>query len=259
MIEPKIPAISLIPEVLFSFAGIGVTNSVLASISVSLIIFFLSLVFLRNLRLIPTKGQLVFEEIVGFFYNQTKASFGNEKRAKQYLSLIITIFLFVLIANQFTLIPLVQSIVVDGVNVFKTPTAHLSQTLTLSFLVVAISHIAAFWISPLKHLSNVFNLAEIFKVKSVADLPNMFLQIFLGILNIIGEFAKVISLAARLFGNIFAGEVMVGVIAGLSYGTMFLVPIPFMAISIFSGIIQAFVFAFLSLSFISGTITSVES
>jgi F-type H+-transporting ATPase subunit a len=259
MIEPKIPEISLNPDVLFTIASIDITNSALASVSVSIIIFFLSLFFIRNLQLIPSKGQLVFEEIVGFFYNQTKVSFGSEKRAKQYLALIITIFLFVLIANQFTLIPLVQSVVTDGVSVFKTPTAHLSQTLTLSLVVVVISHVAAFMISPLKHISNVFNLGEILKVRSLADLPNMFLQIFLGILNIIGEFAKVISLSARLFGNVFAGEVMVGVIAGLSFYTMFLVPISFMAISIFSGIIQAFVFAFLSLSFISGTITSVES
>ena len=95
-------------------------------------------------------------------------------------------------------------------------------------------------------------------MKSFADLPNVLLQLFLGVLNIIGELAKVISLSARLFGNIFAGEVMVGVIAGLSFYTMFFVPIPFIFLSIFSGIVQAFVFSYLSLSFMSDIIKSVE-
>lgn len=259
MIEPKIPEISLIPSEVFNFNGISINSAVLASFTVTIILFFLGVILSRNLKVIPGKLQVIMEEGVSFFYNQCITSFGNEKLAKRYVSLIISIFLFIFIANQFTLIPLVQSIVIDGHEFFKSPTAHLGQTLTLSLVILGLAHLVALFTSPFKHISNILNLENILNVKSIADVPNMFLQIFLGILNLIGEFAKVISLSARLFGNIFAGEVMVGVIAGLSVYTMFIIPIPFMFLSIFSGIIQAFVFAFLSLSFMSDIIKNVNS
>ena len=63
--------------------------------------------------------------------------------------------------------------------------------------------------------------------------------------------AKVVSLSARLFGNIFAGNVMVAVVIGLSAFTQFIVPLPFIVLSVFSGLIQAFVFMLLSIQFIA--------
>ncbi|MDQ5919617.1 MAG: F-type H+-transporting ATPase subunit a [Patescibacteria group bacterium] len=80
----------------------------------------------------------------------------------------------------------------------------------------------------------------------------------MGLLDIIGELAKILSLSARLFGNIFAGDVMILVIVSLSTYTQFFVPLPFLALSIFSGFVQAFVFSLLSIQFLSGTITSVK-
>jgi F-type H+-transporting ATPase subunit a len=83
------------------------------------------------------------------------------------------------------------------------------------------------------------------------DFFTAFVEAFVGLLNIVGEMAKVVSLAARLFGNVFAGNVMVVVIIGLSAFTQFLVPIPFLVLSIFSGLVQAFVFTLLSIQFIA--------
>jgi F-type H+-transporting ATPase subunit a len=65
--------------------------------------------------------------------------------------------------------------------------------------------------------------------------------------------AKVISVSCRLFGNLFAGDVMVAVIISLSKFTEFIVPIPFLFLGIFSGFVQAFVFTLLSLQFVSST------
>jgi len=258
MIEPKIPNISLVPSEVLNFQGITINSAVLSSLVITGIFLLIATIIRLNLKIIPSKGQLIFEEVVSFFYNQCLTSFGDEKKAKRYVSLIITLFLFIFIANQFTIIPLVGSLVLDNHEVFKSPTGHLSQTLTLSIVILGLSHLIALFTAPWKHIANLLNLNALFEMKSIADLPNVFLQLFLGILNIIGELAKVISLSARLFGNIFAGEVMVGVIAGLSFYTMFFVPIPFIFLSIFSGIVQAFVFSFLSLSFMSDIIKSVE-
>ena len=80
----------------------------------------------------------------------------------------------------------------------------------------------------------------------------------LGLLDIIGELAKVISLSARLFGNILAGELIILIIAGLAAFTPFFIPIPFFVLSIFSGVVQTFVFVLLSIGFMSTTINSVK-
>jgi F-type H+-transporting ATPase subunit a len=254
LIKTSLPEISLIPHNLFSVYNIQINPAHLSSFAVTLIIFALGLILKNNLSYVPGRFQLIFEEIVGFFYNSSKISFGDEKSAKRYISFILSLFIFIGIENQFTLIPFIQSILINEKDAFMPSTAHLSQTLTLALIVVLLSHIAALIKSPMNHIFNLLNLHEILNVKSLKDIPNMFLQIFLGILNLIGEFTKVISLSVRLFGNIFAGEVMVAVITGISIYSMFLVPIPFMILGIFSGIIQAFVFSFLAIAFVSDTI-----
>lgn len=254
LIKTQIPEISLNPDYLFNIFNLNINSAHTSSFGATILILGLGIYLKSNLKPIPGKFQLIFEEIIGFFYNQTKISFNNDKYAKRYISFIISIFIFLIIQNQFALIPFVQSIVLEEKRVFIPSTSHLSQTLTLALIVVILAHVAAFIKSPWHHFLEIFNLNEILKIKSVSEFPNLILQIFLGTLNVIGEFTKVISLSVRLFGNIFAGEVMVGVIVGISTYTMFLVPIPFMVLSIFSGFIQAFVFSFLALAFVSDTI-----
>ncbi|HMR01506.1 MAG TPA: F0F1 ATP synthase subunit A, partial [Candidatus Gracilibacteria bacterium] len=105
---------------------------------------------------------------------------------------------------------------------------------------------------------NFIKIGSILKIRKPADVGQALLDIFLGLLDIVGELAKVISLSARLFGNIFAGEVMVVVIASLSVFTRYIVPVPFYLLGLLSGLIQALVFAVLSLSFIAGMHNTIE-
>ena len=178
---------------------------------------------------------------------------------EKHLPMILGLFIFIVIANQFTIIPFVQSIVVEGSgSLFRNPTSHFALPIALALIVAAVSHIIALTTAPIKHIGNFIKIGLFFKVRSFKDLGNAFLENFLAILDIIGEFAKVLSLSARLFGNVFAGVVMVGVITGLSTYTQFVVPLPFWVLSIFSGFIQALVFAFLAMAFISGMAKSVE-
>ena len=130
--------------------------------------------------------------------------------------------------------------------------------MALAIIVFMVTQIVAFTISPLHYFGSFIKVGEIFKARSVSAFFKALLDVFLGLLDIVGELAKVISLSARLFGNVFAGEVMVAVIAGLSDYTQFIVPMPFYVLSAFSGLIQAMVFAILALSFISGMHNNVR-
>jgi F-type H+-transporting ATPase subunit a len=142
--------------------------------------------------------------------------------------------------------------------VFRVPTANLALTVGLALAVVVAANILAFSISPIRHIQQFIVIKPLLAARTPSAFGLAFIDFFLGFLNIISEFAKVFSLSFRLFGNIFAGEVMVAVIAGLSAYTHFIAPIPFVALSIFSGFIQAFVFVLLSIQYIAGSIAAVE-
>lgn len=235
-----------------------ITNSVLAAFLITLIIISLVVFIKKGASLVPTRLQLGMEIITSFFLDSLRTAFGSEQRARKYLPLFLSIFIFLVIANQFSVIPLVTSIIASGGNLLRVPTSDWSQTITLALIVVVGAHLIALSISPLRHIGNFIKIKSFFKVRSFSDFGNAFLEFFLGLMDIISEFAKVISISARLFGNIFAGEIMVAIIASIAVFTQFIVPVPFMILSIFSGFVQAFVFTLLSLQFMTATITSVK-
>lgn len=255
----NIPSISVAPETIAEIGSFQLSNAMLSAYVVLAILALLMFAVKSRLSIIPGRLQVAMEGLVSFFYDGLVQAYGSEERAKKYLPLIVGFFLFIIIANQFTLIPFIQSIVLEGgVKVFRSPASHFALPITLALVVVVLSHIIAFSISPKKHIGNFIKLGLFLKVRSFKDFANALLENFLSILDIVGEFAKVISLAARLFGNVFAGEVMIAVISGLSAYTQFAVPMPFYVLSIFSGLIQSLVFAILAMAFISGMVKSVE-
>jgi F-type H+-transporting ATPase subunit a len=123
----------------------------------------------------------------------------------------------------------------------RSPASDLNFTLALAILtVVAVNVFGIAAIGAWKHISKFFNFSS----------P---INFFVGILEFISEIARMISFAFRLFGNVFAGEVLLVVIAFLA---PFIAPVPFFFLEIFVGFIQAFVFAMLALVFIA--IATVE-
>ncbi|MEO0205404.1 MAG: FoF1 ATP synthase subunit a, partial [candidate division WOR-3 bacterium] len=191
--------------------------------------------------------------------------FGSEERGRRFFPLIMTIFLFVLIINWFGLLPGVGSIgfyrekpvpteyieqkEVSGeetheaeihehkefVPLFRGASADLNTTLALALISVIFTQIYSIQILGFKGFIKRF-----IKLKN----PIMF---FVGILELIAEIAKIISFSFRLFGNIFAGEVLLTVMLFL---LPFVIPLPFLALEIFVGVIQAIIFSFLTLFFI---------
>lgn len=255
----NIPEISVAPHTAFELAGYAVPNAVFSGYVVLVMLLLFLLVLKARLSIVPGRVQVAMEGLMLFFYKGLVDAYGSEKRAKKHLPLILGLFLFIVICNQFTIIPFVQSIVTgEGDPFFRNPTSHFALPLTMSLVVALVSHIIAFTTAPIRHIGNFIRVGEFLKVRSFKDFGDALLANFLSILDIIGEFAKVISLAARLFGNVFAGEVMVAVISGLSIYTQFVVPLPFYVLSVFSGLIQALVFSILAMAFISGMAKSVE-
>lgn len=232
--------ISIRAEDIFRIGNFAVTNSLLFAF-ITLIILTVVAVFLRRrLNMIPGTGQNIFEVLVDGALGMMDSVLGDRRKSEKYFPAVFTIFLFVLCSNWLGLLPGVGSLTMRSAGVaiplFRAPAADLNFTLALALLAVTFVNVAGVIATGWKdRLGTFLNFKD----------PISF---FTGILELISEFAKIISFSFRLFGNIFAGEVLLTIMAFL---VPYLVPLPFFFLEIFVGFIQAFIFAMLTLVFVS--------
>lgn len=237
--------ISIAAEKLTEIGGLPITNSLLTTFVVSLFLIILAVVVKVKLSFVPGKLQSLFEMIIGSLYDLAKSV--SPKTAPEFFPLAATFFLFILFSNWFGLLPGISGIgiehVVHGetefIPFFRAATADLNTTIAL-----ALVSLAAVQYFGIKHIGLKLHIGKFISFKSPIDF-------FVGILEFIGEFSKIISFAFRLFGNVFAGEVLLTVITAL---IPILLPLPFLGLEIFVGFIQAVVFSVLTMVFISSAV-----
>jgi F-type H+-transporting ATPase subunit a len=235
--------ISINAETLFHIGSFPVTNSLLATSLIVIVLAIVSFFGTRNMKSNPKGLQNVLEMVVESIHKLTHNVIDNKKVAKIIFPLIATFFIFIIINNWAGLLPGFGSIGIyemkEGHEVFvpflRSANADLNTTIMLSLLsVIVIQIIGIAVIGPMNYSKKFFNFSS----------PILF---FVGILELISEFIKVISFSFRLFGNVFAGEVLLIVITML---VPYILPIPFYGLELFVGFIQALVFTMLTLVFI---------
>ncbi|KKQ24034.1 MAG: ATP synthase subunit a [Candidatus Roizmanbacteria bacterium GW2011_GWC2_37_13] len=242
------PAISIKPEIVFHILDFPVTNSLLLSTIVVFVFFLIALKYKResfNVR--KSSFYYFFQFILKSIYSLFESVLGE--KTKYFFPLLFSFFMFIILQNWFGLLPGIGSILVKVqehgeeifIPLFRGGNADLNTT-----FVLALTSVIMIQVFGIKFLG--------FKdyLKKFVNLTNP-LNFFLGFLEIISEFSKVLSFSFRLFGNIFAGEVLLTIVA-------FLVPIlasfPFIILEVFVGFIQALVFSMLTAVFISGAIAT---
>lgn len=233
-------AISIKAEELFHIGSFPVTNSLFLTGIVSLLLVSISFIIYKRINIIPGKVQGFAEMVLEWFLDLMSGTLGSKEKAEKYFPLVATIFLFILTSNLLGIFPGVGSLTWHSgghrVPLFRSPAADLNFTLAFAIISVMATNImgmAAVGILP--HLGKFFNFKNPIKL-------------FIGILELISEFAKVVSLSFRLFGNVFAGEVLLIIIFFLA---PYVIPLPFLFLELFVGLIQAFLFAMLTLVSIS--------
>ncbi len=232
--------ISLKAEPIFHLGGFPVTNSLLLSVIVLVLLAGTAMFGRRKLALVPGLIQNIFEVFLEFLLDLMDSVLGERSKSEKYLPLIATIFLFILFSNWFGLLPGVGSIVVHGPEetapLFRAPSADLNFTIALAIIAVISVNVlgaAAIGIGP--RLKNFFNFSN----------P---IALFIGLIELVSEAARVVSFSFRLFGNIFAGEVLLTIIGFLA---PYIIPLPFLFLELFVGVIQALIFSMLSIVFIA--------
>jgi F-type H+-transporting ATPase subunit a len=277
--------VTLAAEDIFSIGGFQVTNALFSAVLITIFLLISIVLITRGLKYAnPSKGQLVLEMIVSLLYNLVKDILGDVQ-SKKLFGFLFTFVVFIFTCNWFGLIPFVPSTVIKGKEVqtvdvqastevsvenfvapkeptfeeclknkkcyltakgievieghskhiFRAPTSDLSFTLALAIISLVVTNTLGFMALKKDY------------IKKFIDLSNP-LNTFIGAVELLSEFSKLLSFSFRLFGNIFAGEMLLVVITGITYGILTL---PFLGLELFVGVIQAFVFFMLTTVFIS--------
>ncbi|OEG69347.1 hypothetical protein ATZ36_10075 [Candidatus Endomicrobiellum trichonymphae] len=230
----------LIPETLFSIASFPVTNTVVATIITDIVVIALVLIVGRVVALKPGSIQNAVEAIVDYFRETTEEIAGE--RASFIYPWVLSFFLFILISNLLAQLPGFESIRFQtltsehyGAPFLRAATSDLNFTLALAVISVAVTHYFSIKYIGIKAYLTRFITFKMFPI-----------FLFVGILEFVNEITKLISFSFRLFGNIFAGERVMSTMYGLF---PFGLPLPFIILEIMVALIQATVFAMLTMAF----------
>jgi F-type H+-transporting ATPase subunit a len=177
------------------------------------------------------------ETMVEFVYDYVTETLESREMARKFLPLLLTIFLFIFVGNMLHFLPGIGSVTYHDHPLLRAPNTDLTVPLVLalvSFFVIEITGILAigFWKYSSKFIQNPLRNPIGFAV---------------GIIELIGELVRVVSLSFRLFGNILAGEIIIAVAI---FFVPYLLPVPLMLFEVFIGFLQAVIFALLTLFFI---------
>ncbi len=239
--------ISIAAEKLFSFGTFPVTNAFLIGAIVSGALMLVTRRIVENWKEVPRGAQNVFEIIIESLLDLVQSVTQDRKQALQFFPLIATIFLFVLFSNWAGLLPGLGTVGIYGehnghhtiIPFLRSTSADLNFTLALSLIVVLTIQFTGIAAMGIVKYGKKFFVSPFHKPYGIGTA--------VGILELVSEVGKTISFTFRLFGNVFAGEVLLTVMLHL---VPYFLPLPFLFLEIFVGFIQAVVFAMLTLVFL---------
>lgn len=231
--------VALAPEIVTTLFGIPITNTLIMSWIVMGILITLAILIGRNVRMLPSKVQTAVEVLFTTVEEFVHTTLENRTWSRRLFPILLTIFLFIATANVLEFTPGIGSIKVfhgeESVPLLRSMNTDLNMTLALTIIVVLLIEIVGilalgFW----RYAGKFINFSS----------PINFI---VGIIELVSELSRFVSFSFRLFGNIFAGEVLIGVV---SFFVPYFLPVPIMAFEMFVGIVQGAVFALLTLFFV---------
>jgi F-type H+-transporting ATPase subunit a len=256
---------ALAAEPLFFVGNFPITNSLLSGWIVAAFLIVMALVVSKRTTLVPRGIHNFFEAIIDFLMLEIDKVTGDHKKTQSFLPVVGGLFIFILFNNWLGLLPGVGTVgvfqsvhgVQELVPLLRPATADLNMTLALAtFSILTVQMAGIQGVGLINYISKFFNVRGIVRAipKGPTAIGVAVIEFFVGLLEIIGEFARIASLSLRLFGNVFAGEILIGVMLSLlSYA----VPVPFIFLELLVGVVQATVFSLLVLVFL--TVATMEA
>jgi len=246
-IQRDIPDIQ--PDIVFDVLGFRIASSTMMIFLIIVLCAILSLYIVRRFKMRPGS----FQALVEVAYEETLALIdqvtNSAKRSAKIFPIIASMFFYLIAANILGLIPGIENLSINGTPLLYTPTADFNTTFGLALAAIVVINVISIkeW-GLFSHIGKFFKVREVvagFK-KSMGDGAMALVDAFVGLLDIIGEIAKIISLSVRLFANMYAGQILMIILFG---AFAFLVPSIWYAMNVFVGLLQALVFAVLVASY----------
>ncbi len=243
--------ISLSAEKIFSLGPIDVTNSMFTGWIVTIFLSLVLLSIVSTLKKHPGGLQSLYEMLYNFIYSTVRGVLG-EDLTERLFPLFLTLFLFIMFGSWAGLLPGANTLGfyeeaghgAEGltekipVPIFRAVTADINTAIALALIVVILIEYLGFKQHGLGYLKKFFNFSS----------P---VNIFVGLLELVSEIMRIVTFSFRLFGNIFAGEVILAVMLALTGAYLGFLVFPFLAFEVFVGVIQALVFVMLTSVFIN--------
>lgn len=237
------------PDTLFSIGSLNITNAMLMGVLVTVIFLIGSLIIYKRVALMPSRFQMLVEMVVESFTGLLEQITGSRESAEKLLPLIGTLFLFMGCSNLIGLIPGLTSITYNGTPIFRTPTNDFNMTFSIATAMIILTNIMSIKVfGPIGYLGKFFKFKDVYLgfKKSIGDGVLAIVDFFIGLLDIISEVAKIVSLSLRLFGNMYAGEVLAAILLGAFAAV---IPAAWLAMNLLVGVLQALVFGALTAAY----------
>lgn len=254
-------------EKLFTLGSLPVTNSVLTGWIAVAGFVAVGLAVRSKPSLVPRGLQNALESLIEQMLAFMDQVTHDRAKSRRFLPIVGTLFPFILVSNWMGLLPGVGTIGIwaehDGhaslISLLRPATSDLNMTLAMGVSAVLLSHVfGIFTIGFFTHWGKFIQLGTLWKAiakfgkvsagEYAVGLFQALIEMLVGVIELVSEVAKVVSLSLRLFGNVFAGEVLLHVLAGLIAVAL---PIPFMFLELIVGVVQALVFSMLTLVYLS--------
>lgn len=253
MFQVESELLTIQSNILFEFFGFPVSTTVVQSFFNNIVFFiFIFLVLYKfkvyNLTKFQSFIEIAYLSILEFIEQIA----GDKVIAKKITPIAFTIISFVLVSNLINILfPFLPALTYEGKTLVRSLTSDINATLSLAFFSVILIQIENIKKKGfLRYLLDFFQIDKLF-FGILRGVQNFFMSIinaFIGILDLISEFAKVISMSLRLFGNMFAGEILLNI-----FMKMFaiILPVPVLGLALLSGTIQSLVFGALITAYLS--------
>jgi len=226
---------------LFNIGPLAITNTILTGVIVGILLIVFLLAGARASQLWP-KSKLAYyiETLVETMRGMISELFGDEKMTARFFPLLITLFIFILACNLTGILPGIETITYHHTSLFRAWTTDLNSTAALAVLTMAVVEVHAVRTIGAKGYFQHFFTHQPWKP----------MNLFVGLLDVFGEFMRLITLMLRLFGVIYGGEALLFALGAVGGNLGWLTMLPIMFLEIFFCFVQAYLFMMLSASYL---------
>jgi F-type H+-transporting ATPase subunit a len=226
---------------LFNIGPLAITNTIFTGVIAGILVVLVLGVAARASQLWP-RSKLAFyvESLVEMMRGMISELFGDEAMAKRYFPLLITLFIFILVCNLTGILPGIETVTYNHTSLFRAWTTDLNSTAALAVLTMTIVEVHAIRTVGAKGYFQHFFTHQPWKP----------MNLFVGLLDVFGEFMRLVTLALRLFGVIYGGEALLFALGAVGGNVGWLTMLPIMFLEIFFCFVQAYLFMMLSASYL---------